>query len=468
MKKTTAHSNQPSVSRTLLKDEKLDYLADIGNVAQFVSFGPNLEIRYSRVKGYRSNFTFRSPLHAVSELLRLSRDSSVNIRTFLDVELKSGEFLYGLETKDSIISALNQLSARGLYTIVNETIDIHDGGVSGVASNNVIEFCPDDTPRCVEKTGVLSVSLKTGIQLLEAVYGFRPELVFDSNQRVEFSIHPIRRGFRNSHTVLWEIDDVDQLLLTPKIKWPNKFSKLIGDKAFGLLVVHLLGFSVPRSLVISRRIAPFQFGKKTRLKERWIRTCPALPMPGIFPTYNHWVDPFQVLAQSDPNGDKIASVIVQDAIRAGYSGAVLSGREDTIVEGVPGEGQKLMLGEEGPQPIPEQVHLEVARVFDAIRSQLGEGRMEWVFDGHKVWVVQFQQEATESSRQEIVAGNPKVFHQFDVKDGLAKMNSLIKEIRDSGDGIILIGNVGLTSHFADTLRRNNIPSRIEAVAPNLS
>ena len=54
-------------------------------------------------------------------------------------------------------SVLKRFSSQGLHTIVNETVDVNDGGVSGVLMHNVLEYSPDDTPRCVEKPGVASL-----------------------------------------------------------------------------------------------------------------------------------------------------------------------------------------------------------------------------------------------------------------------------------------------------------------------
>ena len=46
-----------------------------------------------------------------------------------------------------------------------------------------------------------------GMRLLETVYGFRPDLPPRPELRVEFTIHPLRRGHRHEHTVLWEVEE---------------------------------------------------------------------------------------------------------------------------------------------------------------------------------------------------------------------------------------------------------------------
>ena len=45
----------------IVKDAVLDWVAASANVAQFVSFGPDLAQRFCRVRGYSPNHGFRSP-----------------------------------------------------------------------------------------------------------------------------------------------------------------------------------------------------------------------------------------------------------------------------------------------------------------------------------------------------------------------------------------------------------------------
>src|SRR5262249_6826164 len=143
---------------------------------------------------------------------------------------KAHEFLYGLTNVDEVASHVRRLAACGLYTIVNETVDIADGGVSGVQLGDIIEFAPDDTPRCVEKPGVASLPRLLALRLLRTVYGFAPDLEFPAGVRTEFSIHPARRGIRKSHTLVWELEQMSAIHLEPTFIWPNRFSRLIGDK----------------------------------------------------------------------------------------------------------------------------------------------------------------------------------------------------------------------------------------------
>lgn len=191
------------------KDEILDHLADHGNVAQFVSYSSGLEPRqrFSRVLDYPRGHVFAGIKEAVSCLLEKAPENSVNVRSFDPASPKSHEFIYGITDVESVVDSIKRLAAEGLNTIVNETIDVNDGGVSGVCQGGVIEFAPEDTPRCVEKPGTLALPEDQAIKLIRTVYGLSPDLKFSLGRRIEFSIHPLKRGVRREHTILWELED---------------------------------------------------------------------------------------------------------------------------------------------------------------------------------------------------------------------------------------------------------------------
>src|SRR5581483_8106024 len=237
------------------KDEILNSLADKANVAQFVSFSPSLEMRFSRVFGEMPNLQFTNLDTAIKVLLSRATERSVNVRSFDPASPKSREFLYGLRTECDVSSAVRRLAANGLYTIINETISIDDGGVSGVVLGDVIEFAPGDTPRCVEKPGTASLPRDIGLKFLKIVYGFEPALNFRRSTRVEFSIHPLRCGVRHDHTIIWQLEDVGESAAVANVRWPNRFSQLIGDKVYGLLVAYLYELNVPETTVVCRSVA---------------------------------------------------------------------------------------------------------------------------------------------------------------------------------------------------------------------
>ncbi len=137
-----------------MKDDALAILAARANVAQFVSFepGPSLRQRHSCIGGYELDHEFVAPSEAIAELLRVA--GSVNVRTFTRENPKSGPFDYGLRAVEPALAAVERYAAEGRYTIVNETVDVDDGGISGVSLGGVIEFAPGDTPRAVEKPGI--------------------------------------------------------------------------------------------------------------------------------------------------------------------------------------------------------------------------------------------------------------------------------------------------------------------------
>ena len=446
------------------KDATLDHLAGIANVAQFISFGPDLIQRFARVSGFSPNHDFGSYQEGIRALLTHCPDGTVNIRSFDPGSAKGTDFVYGQDVHGAS-NALRKLAAQGLYTIVNETVDIEDGGVSGVVLNDIVEFAPGDTPRCVDQPGVASLKRSAGISLLEIVYGFTPSLDFPQDHRVEFSIHPIRRGVRNGHTIIWQLEQVKVARARPSWSWPNRFSRFIGDKAYGLLIAHILGFAVPKTTVISRRLPPFSFGRPTGTGEIWIRTSPAEQHPGRFTTQSRWCDPFELVHREDPDSIVMSSVLAQEGVDAAFSGKLDATQGgDIIIQGVRGKGDAFMTGKRPPDILPTVVVRAVTRLYHRITNRLHPISMEWVYDRHRVWVVQLHLRGIPTTAPGIIVpGEAEHYHRFEVKRGIEALRKLVDELRsgDENHGIILVGNVGITSHFGDILRRSGIPSRIE-------
>jgi hypothetical protein len=448
------------------KDAVLDSLSSHGNIAQFVSFSPNLDIRYSRTAGLPPNATFANPRDAILSLLRASPEDSVNVRSYGPENLKSREFVYGLRDVESVLGVVRRLASQGLYTIVNETIDVNDGGVSGVALGDLIEFAPGDTPRCVEKPGTLSLPRSVALSMLQRVYGFAPTLP-SGRWRIEFSIHPVPRGYRQGHTILWEVERETADQHAPHARWPNHFSRFLGDKAFGLLLADCLGFPVPSTLVISRNVAPFAFGRNTGTGETWVRTCPREPVPGKFATLRGWTDPFKLLTQEDPDGKDLVSVLSQEGVRAAFSGASISrAQQEAVVEGVAGIGSEFMLGRQGAEELPSTIITEVRELMESLIGVIGGVlKTEWAHDGETVWVLQMQQLENAVRDSVVVPGEAARFRRFDVAEGIDRFREFVTDAKATGDGIIVVGSVGITSHFGDILRRSGVPSRIEPTSP---
>lgn len=447
----------------LHKDEVLDRLAEFGNVAQFVAYRPQpggLTQSFSRVQGFAPNHRFETVAIAVETLLRIGVDGAVNVRSYLPDDPRSREFVYGITEVSEAIGHVERLASEGLHLILNETVDVTDGGVSGVAQGDVIEFAPDDTPRAVEKPDVASLPRRLGISILETVYGFPPDLPGGGGDRVEFSIHPRQRGWRNSHTLLWEMEQDADVRDAPVPRWPNRFSRHLGDKAFGLLVADALGVPVPETTVIARRVAPFKFGRATGSGETWIRTCPSEAQPGLFTTARGWRDPFALLAGEDPGND-IASVLAQAGVPPRWSGGALVGEGGRlIIEGRHGEGDLFMLGTALPEALPQKIEEDVRVLYVKLANHLGPVRMEWVHDGTQPWIVQLHVGATSTSDVAIVPGEAADWVEFEVSEGLAALRTLLARL-PAESGVILRGEVGLTSHIADVVRKWGQPSRME-------
>ena len=261
-------------------------------------------------------------------------------------------------------------------------------------------------------------------------------------------------------TLLWEREaGVDGPTPTPPT-WPNNFSRMIGDKAFGLLMADAAGLPVPRTLVIGRRVAPFSFGLATGSAEVWSRTCPREPQPGLYTTVKGWTDPFALLAHEDPDGGSIASLLRQDAVPARHSGAaIVTADGELVIEGRRGEGDGLMVGTALPEPLPGEVLLRVRDAYERLRDWLGEVRFEWVDDGGRAWVVQLHVGATGTSRRIVVGGEPQRWVEFDARRGLTELRQALRDL-PVGSGLTVTGGVSVTSHIADVLRKAGVPARL--------
>jgi len=464
----------------ILKDEKLDFLisSGIANIAQFISFEPssNLIPKFVHINnlGNYNNFTTKE---VVEKLILSSPSKSVNIRSFSPEIMKGNILVFNKKIEDieGILNIIKENLLMGKNSIINENISINDSGVSGVALGDIIEFSPEDTPKCVDKEGVCSLPREIALKVLKNVYGFSPELNFDHNYRIEFSIHPSRQGVKKQHTIIWEYEYYEKINIERKISWPNRFSSFIGDKVFGLLIADSLGIMVPKTTVVSRKVAPFSFGIETGLIEKWIRTCPIKKEPGKYYTGMNWTDPFKLMDIEEMKGSNdtnIASIISQDAVEAVYSGAsfVTANKNNDLIEGVLGKGDKFMVGEQDKENLPPEVIEAVIELNNQLRmyyKELGDVSIEWVYDGINVWLVQLNQLKVcvnnKSDTQIIVNGNPTHYEKVFVKDGLDTLRHIIDLYKNKNIGIELIGNIGITSHFGDLLRLSNIPSILTKV-----
>lgn len=445
----------------LLKDDHLADIAKRYNVARFVSFGPGVEppLRYSVVDPSSVYADLEAGVRAL-----LSAANSVNVRVFSAVPMKSAPFHYGLTGLSDVVALVRKYALDGMYTIVNETIDVEDGGVSGVSLGGIVEFAPKDTPRAVEKPGVTRLSRELAMEMLSAVYGFQPNLPSGRDLRVEFSLHPNPVGFRQGHTILWELEDVEEVALPWRLEWPNRFSRFLGDKAFGLLVGHVLGAPVPETTVISRNLAPFRFGRSTGSPQIWLRTCPAEQVAGKFTTAPSWQDPFALVQREDPAGTAIVSVLAQRAVLASHSGATLPTTDGADeIQGVPGSGERFMQGGQEPSPLPDLVVENVRALLAQLRAILGPVRIEWAYDGKSAWLLQLHVVEQFSSGNVIYPGEADRWLPFDPRDGLDVLREIAAVAVDGGFGVRVVRPIGTTSHVGDILRKARVPARIMAL-----
>jgi len=231
-------------------------------------------------------------------------------------------------------------------------------------------------------------------------------------------------------------------------------------------IADALGLQVPRTVVIPRAVAPFALGRETGLAETWIRTCPTEQVPGRFTTRRGWLDPFRLMQDEDPTGDAIASILAQQGVEAKFSGALIAQTDrEPLVEGVTGYGDEFMVGRRGPESLPEAVSRDVLATYRQASKELGPVRFEWVHDGRSVWIVQFHRGVSATAGRIIFPGEAGRYHEFDVRGGIEALRTLIDAVKGSEDGIVLVGRVGVTSHFGDLLRRARVPSRIEYPEP---
>ena len=112
--------------------------------------------------------------------------------------------------------------------------------------------------------------------------------------------------------------------------------------------------------------------------------------------------------------------------------------------------------------LPINVINSVTALYKQAFEKLGPVRMEWVADDHQTWVVQFHRGGTQSFGRTIYPGSPRRYIDFDVNSGLEALRAAVAQAQETGAGIVLRGDVGITSHLGDILRSAEVPSRIEA------
>jgi hypothetical protein len=167
------------------------------------------------------------------------------------------------------------------------------------------------------------------------------------------------------------------------------------------------------------------------------------------------------LTTEDATGNQIASVLAQHAVPAKYSGAlIVDAQGNPVVEGVKGEGEDLMMGVALPEKLPLDIVNDVLCDYEEAYKHFGPVRFEWVHDGNKAWVVQLHRGATSTTQSELVSGKAKKWRSFEVAKGLEALRKELNKL-SSDEGIVLVGQIGLTSHMADVVRKAGKPARLD-------
>lgn len=463
-------------TRQLFKDETLDQLATTANVAHFVSFAPfTLQQRFARLAGYPANHHFATPREAIAALFAISRNGQVNVRSFRPEAPEGNPFRMGLTRVDDVLDLLTQWGQdKGLHTIVNEMIDTNDGGVSGVAYRGLLEFAPGATPRVVDDETVerCQLPLALGRDVLRTVYGASLPIDEFVGARVELSVHPGRRGWAHEQWIAWQLERRPMAPISRAIRWPHRFSRLIGDKTFGLLLAHHSGFLVPRSTVYlaQSRLFPFQFGSATGTSEIWTRPAPTEKYPGYYPTVRGWVDPtaffnvwpaYLTNRRTETPSHPMAAVLVQEGVGAQYSGRAGTRDGQLSVAGVHGYGDAFMQGDEAAGTLPPRVLQAVVELYMQLTLVFGEVEIEWVYDGVETWIVQL---GPSIDRKPPPA--PRGWIRFNYRRGaLEEFRSRVVEASRQGVGIVVIGNVDALSHAGEIADLAGVPVVWERQSP---
>jgi hypothetical protein len=176
------------------------------------------------------------------------------------------------------------------------------------------------------------------------------------------------------------------------------------------------------------------------------------------------MDPYRLLAKEDPEGNSILSVLCQAAVPAQYSGAaIVDANGALLVEGRSGEGARFMLGLEAPEELPAEVIDSVRTVHSQLFNQLGANSFEWVHDGERTWVVQLHRGGTHTTARVLIPGDAVEWARFNISAGLERLREFLSELGPD-TGVIVVGDVGVTSHVADVLRKARRPSRLERLS----
>ncbi len=464
-----------SLSKLIARDERVLRIQHTHNVAQFISLNDDFSVR---ICVFRDRlFSTTDPKVALAFLFEHALDHRVNVRIFKPSTSTGALFFSDIASIEHVFAILTEHKIEGGYSIISETIDLNDGGVAGALYGDVVEFRQGSTPKFVDQQrhGLFPQMQKRAAErMLSVVYGSDIDFsMFNANVRVEFSTHPSGCGTQFKRFLLWDCYEVTpQRQAIPHLVWPNSFSEWMGDKCFGLLAAWSMGFLVPKTEAVlhpmslkedencsrTRWTPPegLTFGEETGEPGFWTRTCPFRPTPGKYPTYKTRCDPLDVMLRLDPNGSVIRSCLVQQDVHAQYSGAAQVSDDIVRIEGVQGEGSKLMMGTQSPEQLPTSVNQAVIKLSEELKSAFGPCRFEWAWQTNQVWLLQInqlqKQHPTITQFAEIRLG----YLEFDPDLGLDELDRIISLAKRNDQDILVTKRVGLTSHVCELLNRSKL------------
>jgi hypothetical protein len=471
----------------MYKDEMLMEKVKAGcNIAKFVGIGPDKSgapsvrmLALSRDEivddAIGQNYNWEAEVEKLYNLC----NGLLSVRTYLPEKHSGNPFKPELTDLQEIKNYVCQFIAEGYHVLVNEGSPFANYEVSGVMHGDRMEMSPNDSPRCVEKEGNCVVPTKMGIHILNTIFNSSSvtdtlERFENTKTRVEFSIYPYKCGVFDNNCIIWETEDFSKRPdLVPGqpsvISWPNNLSKVVGDKAFGLIICDyiisnfgvLCDVAIPYTLVVNENFGVFPIGDPLGSSDDndwWYRTCPAVRKPGKLPTKYGQANIFELHSAETP------SVIQQMDVGAEYSGSFIKATNGIcVVEGVKGHGDKFMVGEQTGSDVPKHVMVTVEKIANLLEDFLGDTvEIEWASDGDQMLhILQLSVGNTIKSLDVIVPGkfnkDTAVYFDADTQT-LQDLEQIIANYNSDG-GILIKGRFGLTSHLAHLLIDSGIPSK---------
>jgi hypothetical protein len=170
--------------------------------------------------------------------------------------------------------------------------------------------------------------------------------------------------------------------------------------------------------------------------------------------------PVRPTGRRGPVGPGRGGRAVPGGFHALWSGAAFPGDDGgLLVEGVAGFGDDFMLARAARTLLPEHVLRDIGRIGARAAAAFGPVRLEWAHDGDDAWVLQLHlvpwRQRTPSPS---IPASPRAGTASTRRRGWSGCGSGSPRAAATR-GVEVAGDVGVTSHAGDLLRRAAIPSR---------